>query len=150
MKATRSGFNEPTPSFEWSRNVFRLARAHGLYNTFVTNGCMAAAALGCLVQAGLDAMNVDIKGIRCFADLDRLTACKRLDRVRARPSPRDGLLDAAGSLEPPSPDDSPSPRTPRCATRREQAAALGRESCGGRGARWPGLGGTPEGSVVAS
>jgi pyruvate formate lyase activating enzyme len=33
-----------------------------LYNTFVTNGYMTADALTLLVEAGLDAMNVDIKG----------------------------------------------------------------------------------------
>jgi len=42
--------------------VFRLARAHGLYNTFVTNGYMTAAALADLAGAGLDALNVDVKG----------------------------------------------------------------------------------------
>jgi pyruvate formate lyase activating enzyme len=42
--------------------VFRLARAHGLYSTFVTNGYMTAAALDELAEAGLDALNVDVKG----------------------------------------------------------------------------------------
>jgi pyruvate formate lyase activating enzyme len=42
--------------------VFRLARARGLYNTFVTNGYMTAAALEELATAGLDALNVDVKG----------------------------------------------------------------------------------------
>ena len=39
-----------------------LARQVGLYNTFVTNGYMTEAALGLLLEAGLDAMNVDLKG----------------------------------------------------------------------------------------
>ena len=55
-------FNEPTLSFEWSREVFRLARARGLYNTFVTNGYMSGAALEELAEAGLDALNLDVKG----------------------------------------------------------------------------------------
>lgn len=42
--------------------MFRLARERGLYNTYVTNGYMTAAALRALVEAGLDAMNVDVKG----------------------------------------------------------------------------------------
>jgi pyruvate formate lyase activating enzyme len=42
--------------------VFRLARARGLYNTYVTNGYMTPQALSLLVAAGLDAMNVDVKG----------------------------------------------------------------------------------------
>jgi pyruvate formate lyase activating enzyme len=54
--------NEPTLSLEWSRDVFGLARERGLYNTYVTNGYMTPKALDLLVEAGLDAMNVDLKG----------------------------------------------------------------------------------------
>jgi pyruvate formate lyase activating enzyme len=61
-RGTSISFNEPTLSFEWSLDAFRLARARGLYNTFVTNGYMTATALERLARAGLDAMNVDIKG----------------------------------------------------------------------------------------
>ena len=39
-----------------------LARERGLYNTFVTNGYMTAKALDLLTEAGLNALNVDIKG----------------------------------------------------------------------------------------
>ncbi len=55
-------FNEPTLSLEWSIQVFRQARALGMYNTFVTNGYMTPEALDLMIDAGLDAMNVDIKG----------------------------------------------------------------------------------------
>jgi len=61
-QGTSISFNEPTLSLEWSLEVFRLARAAGLYNTFVTNGYMTPEALGLLVEAGLDGMNVDVKG----------------------------------------------------------------------------------------
>ena len=61
-QGTSISFNEPTLSLEWSLDVFRLARHRGLYNTFVTNGYMTPEALGLLVEAGLDAMNVDVKG----------------------------------------------------------------------------------------
>ncbi len=61
-QGTSVSFNEPTLSLEWSLDLFRLARAQGLYNTYVTNGYMTAEALDLLVEAGLDAMNVDIKG----------------------------------------------------------------------------------------
>ena len=61
-QGTSISFNEPTLSFEWSLEVFLLAREHGLYNTFVTNGYMTAKALDLLTEAGLDALNVDIKG----------------------------------------------------------------------------------------
>jgi pyruvate formate lyase activating enzyme len=77
-QGTSISFNEPTLSLEWSLHVFRLARAHGLYNTYVTNGYMTPEALRLLVEAGLDAMNVDVKGdaeaVRryCGADVARV------------------------------------------------------------------------------
>lgn len=55
-------YNEPTLSLEWSLDVFRLARKRGLYNTYVTNGYMTPDALLLLMDAGLNAMNVDVKG----------------------------------------------------------------------------------------
>ncbi|HIC88769.1 MAG TPA: AmmeMemoRadiSam system radical SAM enzyme [Anaerolineae bacterium] len=61
-QGTSISFNEPTLSLEWSLDVFRLARAQDLYNTYVTNGYMTPEALQSLVEAGLDAMNVDVKG----------------------------------------------------------------------------------------
>lgn len=61
-EGTSISFNEPTLSLEWSLEVFRLARRRRLYNTFVTNGYMTETALHLLAEAGLDAMNVDIKG----------------------------------------------------------------------------------------
>jgi pyruvate formate lyase activating enzyme len=61
-QGTSISFNEPTLSLEWALEVFRLARARGLYNTFVSNGYMTAAALELLAEAGLDGMNVDVKG----------------------------------------------------------------------------------------
>ncbi len=61
-QGTSISLNEPTLSYEWSLDVFRLARGRNLYNTFVTNGYMTAQALEALANAGLDAMNVDIKG----------------------------------------------------------------------------------------
>ena len=61
-QGTSISFNEPTLSLEWSLDVFGLARARGLYNTYVTNGYMTPQALRLLVEAGLDAMNVDVKG----------------------------------------------------------------------------------------
>jgi pyruvate-formate lyase-activating enzyme len=61
-QGTSISFNEPTLSLEWSREVFRLARQRGLYNTYVTNGYMTPEALSLLMDSGLDAMNVDVKG----------------------------------------------------------------------------------------
>jgi len=61
-QGTSISLNEPTLSLEWSLDVFKLARDEGLYNTYVTNGYMTSEALDLLATAGLDAMNVDIKG----------------------------------------------------------------------------------------
>jgi pyruvate formate lyase activating enzyme len=59
---TSISLNEPTLSLEWSLDVFRLAHAEGMYNTYVSNGYMTGEALRLLAEAGLDAMNVDLKG----------------------------------------------------------------------------------------
>jgi pyruvate formate lyase activating enzyme len=75
-QGTSISFNEPTLSLEWSLDVFPLAREAGLYNTYVTNGYMTQQALELLIEAGLDGMNVDVKGdaaaVRryCKADVD--------------------------------------------------------------------------------
>jgi pyruvate formate lyase activating enzyme len=61
-QGTSISLNEPTLSLEWSLDVFRLAREEGVYNTYVTNGYMTPEALEWLVEAGLDALNVDLKG----------------------------------------------------------------------------------------
>lgn len=61
-QGTSISFNEPTLSLEWSVDVFRLAKQRSLYNTFVTNGYMTPEALSLLIDSGLEAMNVDIKG----------------------------------------------------------------------------------------
>ena len=60
--STSISFNEPTLSFEWSTDVFELARARGYGNTFVTNGYMTPEALRNLHTAGLDALCIDVKG----------------------------------------------------------------------------------------
>ena len=59
---TSISFNEPTLLFEYSLEVFKLAKENGLYNTYVTNGYMTEEVLRDLVDAGLNAMNIDIKG----------------------------------------------------------------------------------------
>ena len=61
-EGTSISFNEPTLLFEYSLEVFKLAKQNGLYNTYVTNGYMTEEILKDLVEAGLDAMNIDIKG----------------------------------------------------------------------------------------
>jgi pyruvate formate lyase activating enzyme len=86
---TSISFNEPTLSLEWSLEVFHLAKARGLYNTFVTNGYLTPEALDLLIDAGLDALNVDIKGdtasVRKYCkgiDVEHVWAACRLARAR--------------------------------------------------------------------
>ncbi|RLG74925.1 MAG: hypothetical protein DRO14_05200, partial [Thermoprotei archaeon] len=57
-----ASFNEPTVHLEYLLDVFKLAKARGLYTTIVSNGSLTREALKLLKDAGLDAMNVDIKG----------------------------------------------------------------------------------------
>ncbi len=88
-QGTCISFNEPTLALEWSLEVFRLARERGLYNTYVTNGYMTPEALDLLIEAGLDAMNVDLKGeaetVRGFCpgvEIEKVWALCRLARRR--------------------------------------------------------------------
>uniref|UniRef100_A0A7C4EKZ9 AmmeMemoRadiSam system radical SAM enzyme n=1 Tax=Thermodesulfovibrio aggregans TaxID=86166 RepID=A0A7C4EKZ9_9BACT len=77
-KGTSFSFNEPTLLFEYSLEVFHLAKKEGFYNTYVTNGYMTEEALKTLIHHGLDAMNIDIKGnaqfVRkyCGADVEKI------------------------------------------------------------------------------
>lgn len=60
---TSISFSEAaTLMLEWNIEVFKLARDKGMYNTIVTNGYMTPDALDLMVEAGLDAANVDVKG----------------------------------------------------------------------------------------
>lgn len=61
-QGTSISFNEPTLLFEYSLDVFKLAKKEGLYNTYVSNGYMTEIVLKKLVESGLDAINLDIKG----------------------------------------------------------------------------------------
>ena len=61
-QGTCVSFNEPLLLFEYSIDVFRLARLENLYNTYVSNGYMTLEALKLLKEAGLDALKIDVKG----------------------------------------------------------------------------------------
>jgi pyruvate formate lyase activating enzyme len=77
-QGTSISFNEPTLLFEYSLDLFPLAKKESLYNTFVTNGYMSLDALLLLIENGLDAMNVDVKGDAnavkryCGGDVDKV------------------------------------------------------------------------------
>lgn len=55
---------------EWNLEVFRIARERGMYNTIVTNGYMTPEGLDLMIDAGLDAANVDVKG--CEPEVRRM------------------------------------------------------------------------------
>ncbi|MFX1475059.1 MAG: AmmeMemoRadiSam system radical SAM enzyme [Promethearchaeota archaeon] len=60
---TSYSFSEPTTVFfEYSLDAMPKTRAAGYYSTYVTNGYMTTDTLERLAEAGLDAMNIDIKG----------------------------------------------------------------------------------------
>ena len=77
-QGTSVSFNEPTLFLEYALDIFDLAKHEGLYNTYVTNGYMSEEALRLLVEHGLDAMNIDVKGNKravkryCGADVDKI------------------------------------------------------------------------------
>lgn len=77
-QGTSISLNEPTLLLEYSLDLFPLAKKEGLYNTFVTNGYMSSEALRLLIERGLNAMNVDLKGSAqavkkyCGADVEKV------------------------------------------------------------------------------
>lgn len=56
-------YTEPTIFFEYAYDTAKLAKAQGLYNSFVTNGYMTKEALEA-IRPYLDAANVDLKSFR--------------------------------------------------------------------------------------
>ena len=83
-QGTSISFNEPTLLFEYSLEVFDLARKKGYYNTYVSNGYMSSQALDLAIEKGLNAMNIDIKGDKevvkkyCGADVGKIWRNVRL------------------------------------------------------------------------
>jgi len=84
-QGTSFSFSEPTTVFfEYSLDVMPRAHAAGYYNTYVTNGYMTPEALKRLAEAGLDAMNIDLKGCKegvkryCCLDVERVWSTARL------------------------------------------------------------------------
>lgn len=59
-----STYNEPLISNEWAVEIFKLAKADGLANAYVSNGFASPEALD-YVMPWLDAANIDLK---CFSD----------------------------------------------------------------------------------
>lgn len=61
-RGTSMSFSEPTTFFDFSIDVFKLAKKEALYNTIITNGYFTSEALDMYLEAGADAFNIDIKG----------------------------------------------------------------------------------------
>ncbi len=76
-------YNEPTIWFEYTLDSARLAKAHGLYTVYVTNGYITPEALD-IIGPYLDAWRVDVKG---FTD-DLYRRVARISRWR-------GILEVA-------------------------------------------------------
>ena len=57
-------YNEPTIWFEYVLDTVRLAREAALKNVLVTNGYINPGPLALLLDAGVDAMNIDLKSFR--------------------------------------------------------------------------------------
>jgi len=62
VKGLCVSFQEPTLLSDYCLELFPLAKEKGLYNTFVSNGYMSPKTLKSLKDAGLDAINIDMKG----------------------------------------------------------------------------------------
>ncbi|MEI6152536.1 MAG: AmmeMemoRadiSam system radical SAM enzyme [Deltaproteobacteria bacterium] len=76
-------YTEPTIFYEYAFDIARLAKEHGIYNNFVTNGYIQEEPLKA-IQPYLDGANIDLKGFSenfyrkvCGADLSRV-----LDTIR--------------------------------------------------------------------
>lgn len=57
-----ASFNEPTIHLQYLLDCFRLSKKEGLYNVIVSNGYMTIDSAQSLIEAGLDGLNIDIKG----------------------------------------------------------------------------------------
>ena len=55
-------FNEPTIHTRYLIDVFELARSRRLYNVLVSNGYFTINTMNSLIEAGLNGLNIDIKG----------------------------------------------------------------------------------------
>lgn len=57
-----ASFNEPIIHTRYLIDVFREGRRRGLYNIMVSNGYLTIEAIKLLIEAGLDGLNIDVKG----------------------------------------------------------------------------------------
>lgn len=55
-------FNEPATLFEYSLDLFPMARERGMFCCWVTNGLVTGEALRMLADAGLGGMTISVKG----------------------------------------------------------------------------------------
>jgi len=132
-------FNEPTLWFEYTLDTARIARKHGLFTNYVTNGYITEEAMD-LLAPHLDVYRVDIKGfspttykkVAGGVDVEGIPASDgtrqagwrpRGGRHQPRPGPQRrrrrvagaGVLDprAPGARDPLARDPLPTPPRPR-------------------------------------
>lgn len=77
-----ASLNEPFLLFEYLLDLFPLARENGLWCTMVSNGYMMPQTLKKIVEAGLDAINFDIKNKKSFYHGDSRETAKVWRNVR--------------------------------------------------------------------
>ncbi|MFC2022826.1 radical SAM protein, partial [Chloroflexota bacterium] len=78
-------YNEPTMWFEYTLESAKLAKQHGLYTIYVTNGYMTPEALDA-IGPYLDAWRVDVKGFSdsLYRDIARIKGWQRILDVAQR------------------------------------------------------------------
>jgi pyruvate formate lyase activating enzyme len=123
-------FNEPTLLAEYAEELFRAAKSAGLHASINTNGYLTEDAVRRLAEAGMEAMNIDIKGGRrtyrrwLAAGLDGVLSTARATKslgvhIEFTYLVIDGALyqrtrnDEAGEVIPPCPPRYTSPPTTR-------------------------------------
>lgn len=85
-------YNEPSMWFEYTLDSARLAREHGLYTVYVTNGYLSPEALD-VIGPYLDAWRVDIKGFtdNLYRDLAGIRNWRGILEVAARAQQKWGM-----------------------------------------------------------
>lgn len=83
-----ASFNEPVIHLDYIADVFEIGRKKGFYNVIVSNGSYTREALDRLIDSGLDAVSLDIKG-----------CVEAYRRYQAIPNPVEILENAEYALE---------------------------------------------------
>ena len=74
-----ASFNEPVIHLDYILGVFKLVKKYRLYTTIITNGSYTRETAEALIESGLDAANVDLKG--CIETYRRFIGVKDLSEL---------------------------------------------------------------------